>query len=411
MSSSARPTALADRLRSALPPLLVLAGAVGYIGIDFWVQEVPHSVPGDVSPLVHAGLVVLQAVALLMRLRSPLIVFGAVVFLDLVILATTAGELGIGALGVLFASYAMARHEPGRATWIALGAGAAATTLVGGVAMAAGSAEAPVVLIFTAVTRIVLLYAVPAGVADYVRGRGRLADALRDQARMAENEQRDRALRELHAERTALARELHDIAGHHLSGIIVSAQAATALTRNDPERARAMMQTVQDEARTTLADLRRTVGLLRNDDDPQSPGGPSPTPAIAGVAALVEAARERGQHIEFNVVGEARALGPLAETAAYRMVQESLANAARHASGAVCRVSVRFGADAVELTVANEPGPDQPARGGARSRQGFGLSGMAERAALIGADLVAAPTPDGGWLNRLTIPTDGRSDT
>lgn len=412
MSLSARPATLADRFRAAVPPVLVLAGALGYIGVDLWAEELPDSVPGTLSPWVHTGLVALQAAALLQRIRRPLIVFGTVALLDLVILVTTAGELGIGALGVIFASYAVARHQSRRMTWIALGVGAAATTIVGGVAMVVGSSEPPLVLLFTAVARIALLYVVPAAVAEYTRGRERLLVAIEEQARMTENERRIRALSDLRAERTALARELHDIAGHHLSGIILSAQAANALMASDPDRARGMLQTVQDDARTTLVDLRRTVGLLRSDDSEEAQGGaaggPPLTPSIAAIPELVRAAQLRGQYVEYIVTGDTRTLGPLAETAAYRMVQESLANAARHAPGAPCQVVVRFEPGAIDLTVSNEgtsrPGPTT---GSSPSRDGYGLWGMRERAELIGARLETTPTSDGGWRNHLEIPDDG----
>lgn len=225
---------------------------------------------------------------------------------------------------------------------------------------------------------------------------------------MAEHERRERAEREVRAEREALARELHDIAGHHLSGIIVSAQAATALTRSDLDRAREMMQTVQDDARIALADLRRTVGLLRSDDDAPS-GNPSPVPTIAGIGALVDVARERGQRAVLTSVGDAHAVGALAETTAYRMVQESLANAARHAPGAAWDVTVRFEADAVEIAVSNERPGERGTRASEKPGVGYGLSGMAERAELIGADLSTGPAEGGGWINRLRIPFDRRS--
>jgi signal transduction histidine kinase len=409
MSPSEPPSRRAERVRRAIPPILVLAAAIGYIGADLWIDELPAAVPGDVSPIAHAALVALQAVLLVFRQRAPISVFAGAVLLDAVILATSAGELGVGSLGVILAAYAMARRSPRNPALTALALGALVTTGVGASALLLGSRESALVLILTVIARIALQYAAPAAVAEYVRGRERLADALQEQARMAEHERRERAEREVRAEREALARELHDIAGHHLSGIIVSAQAATALTRSDLDRAREMMQTVQDDARIALADLRRTVGLLRSDDDAPS-GAPSPVPTIAGIPALVDIARERGQRVALAAVGDARPVGALAETTAYRMVQESLANVARHAPGAAGAVTVRFGADAVEITVANEPSAEVRTRETTDSSgAGYGLSGMAERAELIGAHLSAGPDDDGGWTNRLSIPYDGRS--
>ncbi|MBF4459198.1 sensor histidine kinase [Pseudoclavibacter sp. VKM Ac-2867] len=413
MRSSPRNSAVIGALWSATPSLLVLAGALGFLAIGTWDRAIFASVPGTGSPLPLAALLAVQALLLWPSRFRPLPVFGAVVGIDLAILGTTAGELGIGALAVGIASYRVVRQLPRRTALIALGVGAAATTTVGGVAMLLGSREAPLILTATLLLRILLLYVLPAGIADYVLGRERLTDALREQARMAEQRQVERARGELRAERTALARELHDIAGHHLSGIIVSAQAATTLTRSDPDRARAMMQGIQDDARTTLVDLRRTVGLLRSDDDERTggPDRPSPTPNLEGIATLVDAARERGQAVDFCVTGASRPLGPLTEAAAYRMVQESLSNAARHARGARSEVSVRFDDGEVEIVVANAPtgrvpdavGPPAPAQ------RGYGLSGMAERAELVGAALSAGPTSDGGWRNALTIRGTGQS--
>lgn len=408
MTPAERPSSRAGRARRAIPPVLVLAAAVGYLGADLWIEELPAAVPGDVSPFVHAGLVALQALLLVFRLRAPIVVFAGAVLLDAVILATSAGELGVGSLGVMLAAYGLARRSPRKPAVTALCLGAVVTTVVGGSALLLGSRESVLVVILTVVARIALQYAAPAAVAEYFAGRERLADALQEQARMAEHERREQADREVRAEREALARELHDIAGHHLSGIIVSAQAATALTRSDLDRAREMMQTVQDDARIALADLRRTVGLLRSDDDAPS-SSPSPVPTIAGIGALVDVARERGQRVVLTTFGDAHALGALAETTAYRMVQESLANAARHAPGAACAVTVRFDADAVEIAVSNESPGERGARATEKPGVGYGLSGMAERAELIGAELSAGPSESGGWTNRLRIPLDGRS--
>ena len=254
--------------------------------------------------------------------------------------------------------------------------------------------------------RVVIQYVVPSAIGEYALGRERLAEALRERAEFAERERRDRAERDLRAGRAALARELHDIAGHHLSGIIVSAQAASALTRSDPERARETLQSLQDDARTALADLRRTVGLLRHEDDADAGvDAPVASPSIERIAGLVEDARARGMEVRFSQEGDSRPLGPLAETAGYRMVQESLANAARHAPGAAVDVRVEYDADAVRLTVTNGQRHDPlSGDGDPGSRERYGLAGMEERAGLVGATLESGPRDDGGWRNILTIP-------
>lgn len=199
-----------------------------------------------------------------------------------------------------------------------------------------------------------------------------------------------------------MARELHDIAAHHLSGIVLSAQAAAALLPGDPARAREYVGTVRDEAQHTLANLRQAVGLLRM----QAPGELAPVPSLEQLPALVESLRAAGVQVAVEVEGEPVPLGPLAETAAFRMVQESLTNARAHAPGAPAQVRLRYGPDGVDITVANGPAtttPDAEHRAATRGT-GNGLLGMRERASLLGGDLETGPTAEGGWRNRLHLP-------
>ncbi|QEW00156.1 histidine kinase [Microbacterium caowuchunii] len=400
---------LAGAFRAALVPLLVLAVGIGYVGVQLSGGMGDDPTPSSVPAGVHGAIVALQAGVLLFRRRAPILVLTGVVLLDLVILATSAGQLGIGALAVTVATYGAVRHGGHRGTAYAAVAGTAvATALVGTFAMASGGDLLSTTLLVAA-ARLVLLSALPAATAEYVVGRERLARAMRDQEEAAERERSAAAERTIRAERTALARELHDIAGHHLSGIIVSAQAASALTRTDPDRARETLRALQQNARTALADLRRTVGLLRDDDEESSPGAaPGTVPALAEIPALAAAARERGQDVRLQETGRAEPLGPLAETAGYRMVQESLANAARHAPGTVCRVSVNYRPEGVELLVVNGPGRTRTTSPGAAA--GYGIAGMRERADLVGGRLETGPRPDGGWRNRLTIPMEREGD-
>ena len=134
-------------------------------------------------------------------------------------------------------------------------------------------------------------------------------------------------------------------------------------------------------------------------------------PSLEAVPRLVEESRRRQQRVGYAVNGRPRPLSPLADTAAYRMVQESLANSARHAPGAPCQVRVTYQQGYVEIVVSNRRPPNAEARqAGAGSKGGgYGLSGMAERAALVGAELVTGPDPDGGWCNRLVIPVPSGS--
>ncbi len=213
-------------------------------------------------------------------------------------------------------------------------------------------------------------------------------------------------------ERVAMARELHDIAAHHLSGIAVMTGAIDRQIDTDPAAAKIAVRQVRQQSTAMLRDLRSLVSLLRDHD--QRAGELTIAPeALDGVPALVEDARAAGRDVELSVVGGSPAglstlrVGPLAQLAAYRTVQESLTNAARHAPGARCEVVVDVRATEVVVTVRNDTPPDAPAP---RPGGGFGIVGMHERADLTDARLTAGPDPDGGWTVTLTLPTEPMED-
>ena len=237
-----------------------------------------------------------------------------------------------------------------------------------------------------------------------------------DRARTAAERERDAVIREREAttravlseQRAAMARELHDIAAHHLSGITLLAAAADRQIDTNPDAAHESVRQVRSQTRTVLEDIRRVVGLLRGDGAAERT-----VESLSTVPELVTARAATGQPVRLERRGpadarrEAAGVGPLAQLVAFRMVQESLSNAAVHASGAPCLVTVDdSGAAALQVTVRNER-PDGPApatsSGGAG---GFGLIGMLERAQLVGGRLEAGPSADGGWVAELTIPRD-----
>ena len=390
--------------------------------------------------VVLSALATLQIAAVMMTARFPYWVLGIVASADLIILIAS-DRSGLGSVAVMVVIWYLVRYRvPG---WqIALFANVIAFILVFLMGEVHSGHRGMIAMILLLSVHLLQRYLLPVAVAEYMLGRERLHQALRDKAELLEREkqlfereERERVERELRTSRNALARDLHDIAGHHLSGVIVSAQAAVALWHKDPERSEQMLQTVQDSARTALADLRQVVGLLRSEDsnvsgrEDQGEDGrrneptlsstesaavtgsqmtrePVLLPSLEAVPHLVEESRRRQQRVGYAVNGRPCPLSPLADTAAYRMVQESLANCARHAPGAPCQVRITYQQGCVESVVSNRRPPNAEARqAGAGSKGGgYGLSGMAERAALVGAELVTGPDPGGGWRNRLVIP-------
>jgi signal transduction histidine kinase len=198
-------------------------------------------------------------------------------------------------------------------------------------------------------------------------------------------------------EREQLARELHDTVAHHVSGILIQAQAGRAVAASDPQRAVAVLGVVEEEAARSLAEMRSLVGLLRE-------GAAAEREPAHGVADLpgLAARGERGAPVELSMSGDLERLGSSVDAAVYRLVQESLTNARRHAPEAT-RITVRVeGAhDVVRVTVTD----DGAAKAGARRGDGgFGLVGMAERVELLGGSMQAGPRPGGGWSVSARIP-------
>jgi signal transduction histidine kinase len=200
-------------------------------------------------------------------------------------------------------------------------------------------------------------------------------------------------------EREMLARELHDTVAHHVSAIAVRAQAGRVVGANDPAGALDALEVIEREASRTLAEMRGIVGTLRGGEDAEF----APQPGLADLARL--ATEEDTPRIEVHVHDDVGAVGPTVGAALYRVAQEAVTNARRHAHGASeVTVCVRADADLVSLTV-DDDGRLDPAMD--RKSSGFGVVGMTERAHLLGGSLQAGPMPAQGWRVVATIPRDG----
>lgn len=233
------------------------------------------------------------------------------------------------------------------------------------------------------------------------------ADARTAEAAALAREQDARVEAAVSRERAAMARELHDIAAHHLSGIALMSAVVDRQIDTDPDGAHEGVRQVREQSTAVLEDLRRLVGLLRDDTPAETV-----VETVAGIVDLVEAARTRSA-VEISVQpGDhplADGIGPLTQLVAYRTVQEALANVALHAAGAPCRVTVDD-RDPGHLTVRVENGvPTAPSVGSSPSG-GNGLRGMRERAELVGARLQVGPTGDGGWTVELVTAREARPD-
>jgi len=222
--------------------------------------------------------------------------------------------------------------------------------------------------------------------------------------RYQSNNRRQAIERARSSPREQLARELHDTVAHHVSAIAIQAQGGRAMAAKNPERAFEVLSVIEEEAARALAEMRSMVGALRDGDSPTDVEL-APQPGLADIERLTEIGT--GPPIDVELAGDLEGLRPAVDTALYRLAQESITNAVRHARNAT-RVLVRVVGDneRVELTVTDD-GVHNPAPS---SVDGYGLIGMAERAKLMGGTVSAGPDVSRGWKVRAVLPRNGDGD-
>ena len=343
------------------------------------VYAVAAIVEGIVRPDVPwRPLVLILALALIPALfwrrsrplLAALIGWGIAAGLSVVQLTSHAADLGLySMMVVLILLYSLVRWGSGREMVL----GIVFVTVVVALGMYASSATAAEVLGGTA---LLLLVVALAAVFRY------RADLWDRQQREIRNE-----------ERVALARELHDTVAHHVSAIAVQAQAGGVVAGIQPEKAAEVLAAIESEASRTLAEMRSMVRVLREDE------GADYSPQL-GVADLPTLARaDTTPTVEVSLGDSLSQLTPAVNAALYRLAQESLTNALRHARGATrVVIHVRRDGNAVRLRVTDNGQAATP------SEPGFGLLGMTERAQLLGGSLSAGPGPDGGWVVEAILP-------
>ena len=247
------------------------------------------------------------------------------------------------------------------------------------------------------ITSGVLLAAVPVLTGVVVRTRRGNREQLAVQERRHEGE---RALLE---ERQRIARELHDVVAHHMSVIAIQAEAAPYKTPNPPQELVESFAEIRASALSGLNELRRVLGVLRS-EAPDT----APQPGLGDLDELLESARNAGVTVTAGITGAPRPLPDGVDLSAYRIVQEALSNAMRHAPGAAVEVKLRFGDAALVVEVRNDCPPGNggaqdvaPGEGG-----GHGIIGMRERATMLGGHLQAGPTTKGEFLVTAALPLD-----
>lgn len=349
--------------------------AVGLAGIAVEVIFRKDLVRGPVAVAAALVSVLLLPSRRTHPLRVVLIVFGAAIALNLADrLAAGEGSIGLYTMGlILVVVYALLRWGSGRD--VALG------LPVMLVAFALGLTEGSTT--WSDVVGGVVVFSFP----------GVLGVAVREWATA-----RERELAQMRShEREQLARELHDTVAHHMAAIVIRAQAGRVVAAADPAAAVRALEGIEEEGARTLEELRAMVGALRE-------GGAgaelAPLGGVADLERLARAAQGR-LRVDLSLEGTFEGLPAAVDAAVYRIAQESVTNALRHARGASrVEVSLVRRPDGVHVRVADDGAP-VPTRG----RDGFGLAGMRERADLLGGTLQAGPAGGGGWAVSAVLPT------
>jgi signal transduction histidine kinase len=323
------------------------------------------------GPLWTVPVALLASVPVFWHRRGPLRL-GILVGLATIVLAVVNVPPLLPVGGLVFL-YTIAADGQRRARWI------------GAVGAAVGVAISVVV---PGEDLTVARYLGAAYVAAYALGTGVRAHRLQ-LAAAAERERRLEQLEEAAAdrERTRIARDLHDIVTHSVGIMVVQAEAGGLAVRADPPRAEETFATIADTGRAAIAQLRRSLGVLRADRQPP--------PGIAAIGDLV--AGVRGADVVLAVQGESRPVAGDVDMAAYRVVQEALTNVVRHAPGSRVEVNLRWSADELSINIADNGGKV------AATSPGFGLVGMRERVLACGGTLKAGPGP-GGFAVAATLP-------
>jgi signal transduction histidine kinase len=390
-SSHPRP-ALAEHVVTAL----VLAGMV----TTAIVRRSPAAFPGPTLLI----LILLAWAPLLVRTRWPEVALSCVVVAECLHLAVVpsvgshpTAAVAMGAyqpvpIATMVAAWNLASRRPWRVGWVR-GGGAAAVLLV------VSLLRQPFDLIATDMVMVdLVVLATGAGVL-LAGGRERAAREARDRL--------ETTRREVVAERLGIARDLHDVLAHHLTLVNAQAGVAEYLMRTDALAASAALHDIGLNTRNALDQLRATVGLLRQEGDPPATSDDAealhPVPGLDRLDDLLAGFGSAVSRISLRVTGPPRALAPSGDLAAYRIVQEALTNATKHAPGAPVDVTLNWLRRRLELRITNGPAPGLP-RGHRGPGTGHGLIGMRERALTCGGSLTAQAVPDAGFVVHATIP-------
>jgi signal transduction histidine kinase len=346
-------------------------------------------VPGPRWLLVPG--ILLYTLPLLLRRRFPFLapafVFGvhiAITFAD----PQAVGSLDTGPIALLLTFWAVGERNEGQLAVAGLGLGLGTIAIITVVDVRIGVGEGVNgSLLGTLAWLFALLLA----------RRGRRAAAAEAHAAQLERDHEQRTQAATATERRRIARELHDVIAHSVSVMTVQAGAARMQLPNHPDRAMPPLEAVEETGRQALAELRRLLGILRDNDAPAL----APQPGLAELPTLAKAMSQAGVDVDVRVEGQSKPLPASLDLTAYRIVQEALTNILKHAGPARASVIVHYDPEAIRLVITDD-GQASPTADG----PGHGLLGMRERVNLFGGQLEAGPGPDGGYSVSAQLPLE-----
>jgi signal transduction histidine kinase len=362
----------------------------------------------DHNPWLYGSAAVAVVLPLALRRVYPVAVFWVVL---VAIMADNHDANFISFVAIMLAAYSAIVHSRFRGA-------AVLSVLLAGVMVTAvyPNTSIPQTGRFTALFVLVPVVLIGSAMRRWRHQAGDSAERLR----RAEAEHRAATVRALAAERSRIAGELHDVVTHNVSVMVVQAGAARRVLAGSPDDARAALLAVEASGRTALVELQHLLGLLspvegmQAQTDAGEPDAPlQPQPGLDLLESLVDRVAAAGLPVELTVTGQPRTLPPGLDLTAYRVVQEALTNAMKHAGRAAAVVTLDYREDAVVVDVSDNGGRDhRPGRAASSARtspagvagSGRGLLGLRERLSLYGGEFDAGPRPAGGWRVRATLP-------
>jgi signal transduction histidine kinase len=360
--------------------------ALGLAGLSV---QLVASAP-EAGPVAYA-LALLHTLPLALRRRFPRTVLATSVASGLAVAASGLPPVFLGP-AILVPVYTIAAYSDRRSSLAGLAAVEAATAAV---QLTPGATGMATWLGNTLVLAAAWL------VGQFVHDRRVYAAQLEERTAQLEQAREELARRAVADERLRIARELHDVVAHSMSVIAVQSGVGAHVAATQPEEAAKALAAIEATSRTTLNELRRLLGVLREDGEPQ--GSLAPVPGLAGLDALLAQMNQAGLAVKLRVEGAPPQLPPGIDLSAYRIVQEALTNVLKHAGSARAQVVICHGDREVAIEVTDDG--HGPAAGTARrAGTGHGLIGLRERVALFGGDLEVGPRPGGGFRVAARLP-------